>query len=502
MHKSLPLVICMAIVLVGLGGCNVDTVSPTPLTLPVSPVVPTSTPAATHVPTATPAPTPTLTPTPAPTTTPTPTPGDMLTEEERQRLYESSLKYVALTHREAISVARGLRFLTDEGHPSNMCGPLAMAILRDAGLVDRSIILHDYWLLDPSEPSDQWLLESTFPRHRYLWYNSPVSIGDFAWSAFPLQAGDLLYLFAGPGTFEHIIVVTRVDEMGRLYSVSNVNTTEGFIIREVMLYDPNQPGVGQFYEWTNPDNISMGLTGRGGFLLWRRMGRLQEETSKMSAQLDVELDDLLTVRGGHWNVAIKDTDGDLLYHRGAEEILTTPSVVGIPTAMLLFSALDQRGVSDYDVYLASNDLHGNTFQHLLEAMLVDASPSATQDLARWVREQVDEEIILRDWGLYQTTLMPHQSTARGLALSNVLLRYRQGQATRRSREPGRHLCDRDLCISPALRRTRGKCRGPPANHPRYPAHVRGCPPCPLSYLLAPPKKVSVHPKTRFARRHP
>jgi hypothetical protein len=135
----------------------------------------------------------------------------------------------------------------------------------------------------------------------------------------------------------------------------------------------------------------------------------------MSAQLDVEIDDLLTARGGHWNVAIKDTDGDLLYHRGAEEILTAPSVVGIPTAMLLFHALDHQGVSDYDVYLASNDLHGHTFQHLLEAMLVDASPSATRDLARWVKEQVDEEIILRDWGLYQTTLMPHQSTAHDVA---------------------------------------------------------------------------------------
>jgi hypothetical protein len=290
-----------------------------------------------------------------------------------------------------------------------------MAILRDAGLVDRSIILHDYWLLDPSEPSDQWLLESTFPRHRYLWHNSPVSIGEYDWSGFPLQAGDLLYLFAGPGTFEHIILVTRVDELGRPYSVSNVNTSQGFIIQEVMLYDPNQPGVGQFYEWTNPDNISMGLTGRGGFLLWRRTARLPEETSDMSVQLDIELDELLTARGGHWNVAIKNTDGGLLYHRGAEEILTPPSVVGIPTAMLLFHALDLQSVTDYDVYLASNDLRGLSFQHQLEAMLVDASPSATRDLARWVKEQVDEESVLLDWGLHQTTLMPHQSTVHDVA---------------------------------------------------------------------------------------
>ena len=145
------------------------------------------------------------------------------------------------------------------------------------------------------------------------------------------------------------------------------------------------------------------------------MGRLQEEMSERSALLDEQLDDLLATRGGHWNVAIKSIDGDLAYHRGAEEILTSPSVVGIPTAMLLFHALDQQGVSDYDAYLETNSLYGHTFKHLLEAMLVDASPSATSDLARWVKEQVDEETTLRDWGLYQTTLMPHQSSAHDVA---------------------------------------------------------------------------------------
>jgi hypothetical protein len=60
-------------------------------------------------------------------------------------------------------------------------------------------------------------------------------------------------------------------------------------------------------------------------------------------------------------------------------------------------------------------VHDHTFQYLLEAMLVNTSSSATQDLARWVDGQIDSETVLRDWGLYQTTLMPHQSTAHDMA---------------------------------------------------------------------------------------
>ena len=43
-----------------------------------------------------------------------------------------------------------------------------------------------------------------------------------------------------------------------------------FAIQEVMLYDPTQPGVGKFYDWTNVKNYALGLTGLGGFEVWRR----------------------------------------------------------------------------------------------------------------------------------------------------------------------------------------------------------------------------------------
>jgi hypothetical protein len=340
----------------------------------------------------------------------------VLTQEESLQLYESSLAYIALTHAEAISVARSLRFLVDHGHPSNMCGPLALAILRDAGLVDQSVILHDFWLLDPSEPSDIRLLKETFPPHRYLWHDALESTATFDFDAFPLQAGDLLYLLAGPGgTFEHIVVVTRVDETGRAFSVTNVNTTEGFIIDEVMLYDPHRPGVGKFHEWTDPNYIHLGLTGRGGFRLWRRVKPLSEENSAVSIALGVEIDGLLSDQGGHWNAAIKKAGGDLVYHRGAEEILSSSWAIKVATALLFFHVLDQQGVDDYEAYIRDNGVNGRTFQHLLETMLVDGDPTATYGLARWVNQQVDTGSVLQGWGLDQTTLIPNQTTVLDIA---------------------------------------------------------------------------------------
>jgi len=44
-----------------------------------------------------------------------------------------------------------------------------------------------------------------------------------------------------------------------------------FAIPELMLYDPARPGVGQFYDWTNKENRQLGLTGYGGFEIWRRI---------------------------------------------------------------------------------------------------------------------------------------------------------------------------------------------------------------------------------------
>jgi hypothetical protein len=211
--------------------------------------------------------------TPTPSKTPTTTPRGALGWTQEKRLYEASKKFLAENEDDATDIVRDqIDYLEGVGeHPSLVCGPLSAVILRDAGLLPPDVDLHGFWLLDPRLRPSQIILETYFPPERYAWYQFDTSTTEFDFEKFPLLPGDFIYLYAGiNGTFEHIITVSRVDEAGRAYTVSNLATEDGFVIRELMLYDPNDPGVGQFYDWMNREiNGWLGMTGDGGFDLWR-----------------------------------------------------------------------------------------------------------------------------------------------------------------------------------------------------------------------------------------
>ncbi len=210
----------------------------------------------------------------------TPTPRGALTWDQEQRLYEVSLEFLAENEEDAIIIVRDqIDYLESiSEHPSLVCGPLSAVILRDAGLLPPDVDLHGFWLLDPRLRPSQIILETYFPNDRFEWYQFEISTTKFDFNEFPLLPGDFIYLYTGlNGTFEHIITVSRVDEAGRAYTVSNLATEAGFVIRELMLYDPNDPGVGQFYDWMNRDiNAWLGMTGDGGFDLWRPIAPAQD----------------------------------------------------------------------------------------------------------------------------------------------------------------------------------------------------------------------------------
>ena len=244
---------------------------------PLEPSATTMPPSATDVPsspthTSTPTRSPTVEPPPS-TPTSSPTPRGALTWEQEIRLYEASRKFLAENHEDATVVVRDqIDYLLGNGEdPSLACGPISAAILRDAGLLPPDSDIHGFWLLDPRTRSSQIVLETHFPKDRFEWYQFETGTHQFDFEAFPLLPGDFIYLYAGiNGTFEHIITVTRVDEAGRAYTVSNLATEEGFVIRELMLYDPGKQGEGQFYDWMNREiNGKLGMTGDGGFDLWR-----------------------------------------------------------------------------------------------------------------------------------------------------------------------------------------------------------------------------------------
>jgi len=216
----------------------------------------------------------TSTPAVAPTLTPSPTLqtryAGPLSQAQRDLLNQVAQGYIAETPEEAVDVAVRLGYLGSYGTAEMVCGPLSLAILQGSGLVDPDVPLLDFFYLNPRPGQDDWRLKKVFPEESFEKIEIEEPINQIDYTRFPLYAGDFLYLFAGDsGSFEHMLVVSRVDETGRAYSVTNFPTAEGYMIREVMLYDPNNPGVGQFYDWTNREFMDIGRTGYGGFWLWR-----------------------------------------------------------------------------------------------------------------------------------------------------------------------------------------------------------------------------------------
>jgi hypothetical protein len=179
-------------------------------------------------------------------------------------------KYLAPTTADGIRLARELNYIGRDGHPSNICGPLSIAILREAGIISPETPLEKFWLLNPEDKTARQLLARTFPPERFDDLRTQIPLNKFDWSASPLLPGDFLYIYAGQGgNFEHMLVVSRVDPQKRAYAVTNYATPEGFVIQEVLLYDPSDPSVGIFHTWTQHVYALLGSTGFGGFEVWR-----------------------------------------------------------------------------------------------------------------------------------------------------------------------------------------------------------------------------------------
>lgn len=335
----------------------------------------------------------------------------ILTQIQKDRVYKASLTYLAENEEEAVYLATSIGYVPNEGHPATMCGPLAVSILRDAFLIDRYVNLEDFWLLNPRDVyTVSAILEKYFPKEHYHWYQTSTPINYYNFTSHPLYTGDFLYLFAGHrGTFEHMILVTRVDEAGRAYSVSPLETSDGYSIKEVMLYDPNLPGEGYFYEITNNKNVEFGLTGLGGFWLWRRLTPVPEPNFNDLA-FGQELDAIFDAVGGDWYAYIKKVDERVIYSREVDEIIHPASVIKVPLAMLFFHALDYQDGDIYE-YLSERGTGGRTYQQLLTAMLVESEENATQIIENWLNDRIDVKDTFAKWGVLDTSISPRRTTA-------------------------------------------------------------------------------------------
>lgn len=193
-----------------------------------------------------------------------------LSNDQQIALYTASLNYVQPTVHDSIQKAKEINGV-GYGDPSNICGPLAIAILQDAGIVNKTdLVPHDFWLLNPLASADEKLLERAFPSNRFLHTKFTTPLNRINWRIFPLQPGDFLFIWHGSGgNFDHMLAVTRVDSNLHAYTVTNYGTPQGFVIAEALLYDPSDPNLGIFHTWTQEQNAILGSTGFGGFELWR-----------------------------------------------------------------------------------------------------------------------------------------------------------------------------------------------------------------------------------------
>jgi hypothetical protein len=184
-------------------------------------------------------------------------------------VYESSLKYVRTGMEESQHIGEQING-PGYGAPSSICGPLSIAILQEAGIVRPDLDPHAFWMLNPDALGDRKLLSRAFPSDRFENTRFHVPLNNMDWHENPLYPGDFIYIYAGTGgTFEHMLVVNRVDSDGRAYAVTNHMTPNGFIISEVLLYNPDDPNVGMFPAWTARPNAESGSTGFAGFEVWR-----------------------------------------------------------------------------------------------------------------------------------------------------------------------------------------------------------------------------------------
>jgi hypothetical protein len=322
------------------------------------------------------------------------------------RLAESSRRYIANNEVDAIKVAQAVDFLGDASHPANMCGPLSAAQLRDVGLIPDYVNLHDFWLLDPRDK--RYILDQYFPAEYFTnkYYETPIH--RFNFNKFPLQVGDFVYIYqGGEGNFEHMLVVTRVDAQGRAYSVTNVHTWEDkYLIPEVMLYDPNTVGAGQFYDWATLDNPIGMITGYGGFEVWRPIKAPRVISEKDKAL--VEQVNVLFPPDSSARVFIT-RDRDVLYARYSHQPISFDSATNLPITLLFFTALDSKNIppADYPGYLQQTG-----YDLVLQRLLTQSDSDAANTLLAFIRaEQITWRATLTSWGASSTDLDYRRITA-------------------------------------------------------------------------------------------
>ena len=338
-------------------------------------------------------------------------------------MYHASLKFLAATPDEAEKIARQIDFLGGEiESASNACGPLSIAILKEAGMLHSRLSTHDSWLLCAREnqvgcDGMNKLRRIYFPPQEFSYKLVSESIRSYDFSADPLKPGDWLYLYARDTGFDHMLVVTRVDENGAVYSVTNLDRGDGFRILEELLYDPDQPETGLFYELTDWKRGILGMSGHTGFLRIRRL----EETTEFSEDRALTM---LLNPNATWYVLVKEIGSNrILYESMPNQQFHPASMIKIPLAIAVMKTLENRNLG-LDA-LQHENMDDRTLEQLLSALLVKSEEDAADSLLTYLYNHGGNQAVFLT--LSDTLFKPRRSTAYELAtlleglFSNVYL---------------------------------------------------------------------------------
>lgn len=401
-----------------------------------------------------------------------PTPGTAW--QEKLRL--AAQAYLADTAQKADQVARGLAYVDGKRESASlMCGPLAAAILRDAGLLPAQVgpvqDLHTYWLVDPDLDGRPWTL---FSRRDYDVFHFDTPLSQFDFISWPLRPGDFLYTYASEDGFDHMFIVTEVDDQGRAFTVTNEYQAKHiYWIQRLLLYDPSDPSAGVIHnQWVDP---VLGRTGQRGFDVLRRKGvslpagslyaylvrpgdtlpsiagrfystnagiaavntglnladlqvgqtlvvpvntaEVPAQPASQSGSLQNQVDAILqTAPSGRWGVYIENfSTGEVALVNAGEEFHPA-STVKLAVGIAVFDWLDRH--PDIPITTSPGTGDQRSFEHLLDAMLIYSAENATTALVSFLDAQPGPRLqqMVDSWGVSHTTVEPRQSTPEDLAL--------------------------------------------------------------------------------------
>lgn len=344
-----------------------------------------------------------------------------LSSTQIERITFASNAYLTQNKEQTQRIASLFQQEKPYGNINNLREALAIAILRDARMISSETDVSDFYGMDAENINSA--IEKTFAENQFSKYHFDQSPGDFDFSAFPLQVGDLVVLYDGiDNTINTMLLITQIDAQGCVYSVTNINSTEGIIIKEVILYDPMTKGTEESHHWTDLSLPNTGNTGLGGFDVWRINIEIMDagidEQNLADQMLAEQIEQTLSVFGGKWNILIRDGEGRNVYSHLSSEQNHVGSIIKVPIAMLFFKYLEWKGISpeNYESYLLSKK-DGKSYYELLYSMLVHSEEAATSSLGELLdKSGMGVYTVLNSWEVYHTYIFKRFSTSEDIAL--------------------------------------------------------------------------------------